>query len=167
MVKKENLKEKSNGSSHRVYLDEIDKKILTYIQNDGKASLRAISKAINSSISAVKNHLDRLKNIGVIKRTIAVVDCCKIGYLEMILLSIRVNSSVGIQEILDNLGKFEQINAIYQISGNYPIFCLAKCIEKEDEINLLENIKKTEGIEEIVTQIVLKRVKEDMRVKIP
>lgn len=167
MGKKENPKIISDDTSHKVYLDEIDKKILTYIQEDGKASLRTISKAIGSSISTVKNHLDRLNEVEVIQRTIAVVDCCKIGYLEMILISIRVNSSVGIQDILDDLEKIEEINAIYQVSGNYPIFCFAKCIEKEDEIILLENIKKTKGIEEVVTQIVLKREKEDMRVKIP
>ena len=161
-------KEIPNNNSHKkVQLDDIDKKILTYIQDDGKASLRTISKAINSSISTVKNHLDRLNDIEVIKRTIAVVDCCKIGYTEMILISIRVNSSVGIQEILDNLEKIEEINSIYHVSGNYPIFCFAKCVEKEDQINLLEEIKQTEGIEEAITQIVLKRIKEDMRVKIP
>ena len=157
----------SKHISHKVDLDEIDKKILTFIQEDGKASLRTISKAIKSSLSTVKNHLDRLNEIEVIKRTIAVVDCCKIGYTEMILISIRVNSSVGIQEILNNLEKIEQINAIYQVSGNYPIFCMAKCVEKEDQINLLEIIKKTDGIEEAVTQVVLNRIKEDMRVKIP
>ena len=167
MQKKENPTTVSNGISHKVNLDLVDKKILTLIQEDGKASLRTISKAINSSISTVKNHLDRLNEIEVIKRTIAVVDCCKIGYTEMILISIRVNSSVGIQEILDDLEKIEQINAIYHVSGNYPIFCFAKCVEKEDQINLLEEIKKTDGIDEAVTQIVLKRIKEDMRVKIP
>ncbi|QEE15319.1 Lrp/AsnC family transcriptional regulator [Promethearchaeum syntrophicum] len=167
MGKKEVMNNISNGTNHKAFLDEIDKKILTLIQEDGKASLRTISKTIGSSISTVKNHLDRLNEIEVIKRTIAVVDCCKIGYTEMILISIRVNSSVGIQEILDHLEEIEQINAIYQVSGNYPIFCFAKCVEKEDQINLLEDIKKTKGIDEAVTQIVLKRVKEDMRVKIP
>jgi len=166
MGKKENPNNKSNAHE-KVHLDKIDKKILTYIQDDGKASLRTISKVTGSSLSTVKNHLDRLNKIEVIKRTIAVIDCCKIGYTEMILISIRVNSSVGIQEILDNLEEIEQINSIYHVSGNYPIFCFAKCVEKEDQINLLEDIKKTKGIEEVVTQIVLKRIKEDMRVKIP
>lgn len=167
MGKKEITNIVSNGTHQKEFLDEIDKKILTFIQEDGKASLRTIAKAIGSSISTVKNHLDRLNKIEVIKRTIAVVDCCKIGYTEMILISIRVNSSVGIQEILNDLEEIEQINAIYHVSGNYPIFCFAKCVEKEDQINLLEVIKKTNGIDEAVTQIVLKRVKEDMRVKIP
>jgi len=166
MGKKENPNNNSNNHK-KVNLDEVDRKILTYIQDDGKASLRTLSKAIGSSISTVKNHLDRLNEVEVIKRTIAVVDCCKIGYTEMILISIRVNSSVGIQEILEKLEEIEQINSIYHISGNYPVFCFAKCVEKEDQINLLEEIKKTKGIEEVVTQIVLKRIKEDMRVRIP
>ena len=85
----------------------------------------------------------------------------------MILLFIKINSTVGIQETLCNLEQIEEINSVYQVSGSQPIFCTAKCIEKNDQINLLEKVKMIKGIEEITTHVVLQRVKEDMRVRIP
>ena len=147
-------------------IDEIDRKILRFIQKDGRASLRTISREIGSNVSTVKHHIDRLRNEEVILDYIAIVDCCKIGIHEMLLIFLRVNNKVGIQEIFKDLGDIPEINAIYQVSGNFPIFCLAKCIEKTDQIDLLEIIKKIPGVEEMSTQVVLQRFKEDMRVPI-
>ncbi|RLI64304.1 MAG: hypothetical protein DRO88_07700 [Promethearchaeia archaeon] len=150
-----------------VELTQLDKQILQILQENGKASLRSIAQKLNSSVSAVKNHVDKLTETGVIQSYTALIDCCKIGYKEMLLLFIRVSNSVPISEIFDKLAKIDKINAIYQISGTYAIFCMAKCVEKEDQILLLEVIKKIIGIEEIHTQVVLQRIKEDLRVKIP
>jgi DNA-binding Lrp family transcriptional regulator len=103
----------------------------------------------------------------VIKGTIAVVDCHKIGYTEMLLLFLRVNSTVKIDQILADLNEIEKINAIYQVTGNYPLFCMAKCIGKEDEMQVMEAIKAIPGIEEIITNIVLKCEKENLCLRIP
>lgn len=171
MAKPENdINEHMNHTA--VNLDPIDKKILELLQEDGKRSLQDIVELlekdhITSNISTVKRHIDRLKENGVIKDTIAVVDCCRVGYREMLILSLRVNTRVSMNHILEDLNKIKEINCIYQVSGNYPILVMAKCVEKENEIHLIEEIKKVDGVEEIITQVVLRRVKEDMRVKIP
>ena len=73
----------------------------------------------------------------------------------------------SLNEILQDLQNIPDLNVIYQISGDYPIFCMAKCLDKGDNIQLLENIKKVDGIEDISTQIVMQRIKEDLRVKVP
>ncbi len=153
---------------HEIYkLTDIDKDILKFLQKEGKASLRAISKEIHSNVSTVKKHLDDLLENEVILDFVARVNCCKIGYREMVLISVRVNNSVKIQKICEDLERINEINAIYQVSGPFPIFCFAKCVEKTDQIDLLERIKMVKGIEEISTQVVLQRIKEDMRVRIP
>lgn len=169
-MKTNGTKPAENGqktASHKVDIDDLDKSILRHLQEDGKASLRDLAEKLGSSVSTIKNHVDRLNDQGVIKHTIAVLDCCKVGYREMLLMSIRISTSRSIQEIFTDLEKIETINAIYQVSGAYPIFCMAKCVEKEDEISLLEMVKKVQGVEEIVTQIVLQRHKEDFRINIP
>ena len=155
------------GFKESINLDTIDKNILRQLQLDGTLSLRKLSKATGSSVTAVKNHLDQLKQKEVIKRTIAIIDCCKVGYHEMIIFTLRINAGVPIMDIFERLESIEEVNAIYQTSGNYPILCMAKCITKDNQINLLERVKEIDGIEEVITQIVMRRIKEDFRVIIP
>lgn len=168
-MNKSNFEETNSDhfSMETVDLDDIDKSILSELQKDGKLSLRDLSERIGKSVTAIKNHLDRLLEKKIIKDTIAVVDCCKIGYHEMLIISIRHNTRESIQKIFENLNAIEGINAIYQVTGQYPILCLAKCVSKMDQMNILEKIKGINGIEEVVTQVVMQRIKEDFRVKIP
>ena len=155
---------KLNGGS--CALDELDKEILRLLQKDGKASLRTLAKATGYSVSAIKNHLNHLTKEHVIKDIIAVIDCCKVGYQEMLLIFLRVNTNARIEKILDDLSKNEEINVVYQISGTNPIFCMAKCVEKEEQLELIEKIKEITGVEEVIIEVVMRRVKEDMRVRI-
>ena len=104
---------------------------------------------------------------GVIQHFIAVVDCNRIGYREMLHFYIQVMPSVKISSVIDDLKNISKINCIYHVSGDYPIFCIAKCVAKKDQISLLEEIKCINGIEKLTTQVVLERIKEDMRVTIP
>ena len=76
---------------------------------------------------------------------------------------IRVNSQASIVDVISNISKFTEINCLYQISGTYPLFAIAKCIEKKNQIELVEKVKSVPGVEEVRTEVVLNRIKEDMR----
>jgi DNA-binding Lrp family transcriptional regulator len=151
----------------RVALDDLDKKILRVIQDDAKASLRDIADKVNSNVSTVKNHYDRLMEKAVIKRYSAIIDCCKIGYTDMLIFYIRVNTSQPMQEILKQLSELHAINFLYQVSGDFPILGMAKCVNKDAQIDTLEQIKRIKGVEEVTTQVVMRRIKEDIRLEIP
>ena len=150
-----------------VELDCLDRKILTLLQDDAKMSLRTIAEITDHSASTIKSHIDALINQKVIENFIAVVNCNRIGYREMIHFYIQVLPVVKFQQIIDELLSIPELNAIYHLSGEYPIFCIAKCVEKKGQIALIEQIKSIHGIEKITTQIVIQRIKEDMRVSIP
>jgi Lrp/AsnC family transcriptional regulator for asnA, asnC and gidA len=150
-----------------IELDEIDKNILRILQADSKTSLRSIADKTKHSVSTIKSHIDRLVNECVIENFIAVVDCNRIGYREMLHFYIQIRPEVKINQVIEELTKIRKINCIYHVSGDYPIFCIAKCVAKKDQIELLEQIKSINGIEKLTTQVVLQRVKEDMRVSIP
>lgn len=154
--------------SHEPYdLDDIDRDILRHLQEYGRDSYRDIANKLKKSVSTVSKHIKNLEEHGVIKHYIAVVDCCKVGYKEMIMIFIKTDTSASIQDVLCSLESLPDINAVYQTTGSQPIFCIAKCLEKDDQIQLLEKIKRIKGISDFSTQVVLQRVKEDMRIKIP
>ena len=150
-----------------INLTSLDRKILMELQKDARHSLRTLSRLTESSVTAVKNHLKKLTDTGVIKYYAAVVECSKIGYKEMMIISLRLNTYAPVQDILIDLQAIDKINCIYQISGEFPILLVVKCISKSKQIEMIETIKRIKGIEEVKTEIVMDRIKEDVRLAIP
>jgi Lrp/AsnC family leucine-responsive transcriptional regulator len=162
-----NGKSKTAEMDGKFMLDDLDKKILRKLQDDGTMSLRKLAEEIGASVSTIKNHYDQLIANQIIKKTSALIDCCKIGYHDMLIFNIRVNNSVPMQAITDQLADISRINFIYQVSGTFPIMGMAKCLDKNAQIDLLETVKQIPGIEEVTTQVVLRRIKEDLVLEIP
>ena len=60
-------------------MDAIDSAILRLVQNDATLSLDDIASAVGASKTPVWNRLKRLKEEGIIRREVAIVDPDKIG----------------------------------------------------------------------------------------
>lgn len=167
MVVEEKLKGIVLKNQGHFLLDEIDKQILRKLQQDGTLSLRTLASEIGVSVSTIKNHFDTLHENGIIKKTMAIVDCTKIGYKDMLIFNARVNNTRSIADIITDIEKIDRIKFLYQISGAYPILGMAKCLDREEQISLVEDLKKIPGIEEIIPQVVLRKAKEDFTLYIP
>lgn len=150
-----------------VELDHIDKQILSILQDNAKESLRDIEKKINLSTTAIRSRIKRLKELKVIKQYLTLIDCKRIGYQEMMMASLRIISSIPIKEIKEEIEQMEKVRYAYIVTGEYPLFIMAKCLSHEDTITLLEELRNLPGVEEIKTQIVLDRIKEDPTIIIP
>ena len=147
-------------------LDSVDKQILELLQEDGKATIKEISLKTGKSQTAVR---ERIKNLekSLIKKYTAIIDCRKLGYREMVIASLRVNSSLPLEDIKKEIDKIEQIKYAYIVTGEYPIYLMFKCLDHEDAMLLIEKLRNLPGVEEVKTQIVLDRVKEDHTILIP
>jgi len=84
-----------------------------------------------------------------------------------ILSSLRVNSSYPLEDIKKKIEEMIKIKYAYIITGEYPIFIMAKCLDHSDSMELIEKLRNLPGVEEIKTQIVLDKIKEDPSVIIP
>nr|MDO8118177.1 hypothetical protein [Candidatus Sigynarchaeota archaeon] len=60
-----------------------------------------------------------------------------------------------------------QVRFTYITTGDYPVFVIAKCLDHRDTLVLIESLHNLEGVEEVKTQMVLDRIKEDPTVIIP
>ncbi len=150
-----------------IILDQISRDILINLQEDGRMSLRQLAEVTKTSLTSVQSRIKKLTDGGIIKRYQAILECSKLGYREMLMANCRVNSNIPIERVLQELEKISDIKMLYMTTGDYPVFIMAKCLSKDEQIALLERIRQTAGIEDIRTQIVMKKVKEDLRVKIP
>jgi DNA-binding Lrp family transcriptional regulator len=146
--------------------DKIDKQILDLLQKDAKLTIKEISDKVGKSQTAVRSRLQRLEK-DLIKKYVAIIDCRQLGYREMVMASIRVNASEPLEGIKKQIENMEKVKYAYVITGEYPLFIMAKCLNHEDSMGLIETLRNLPGVEEIKTQIVLDRIKEDHSIIIP
>jgi len=146
--------------------DHIDKRILEFLQEDSKITIREIAEKTEMSQTAIRTRIQKLED-NLIKKYMAIIDCKKLGYREMVMASLRVNSRRPIGQIKEEIEKMDKIKYAYIITGDYPIFVMAKCLDHEDSMQLIENLRNLPEVEEIKTQIVLDCIKEDHTIIIP
>jgi DNA-binding Lrp family transcriptional regulator len=147
-------------------IDNIDKQILELLQENAKLTIREIADRTDKSQTAVRSRIQRLER-ELIKKYIALIDCSKLGYREMVMASLRVNSRRPLEKIKEEIERMHRIKFAYIITGDYPIFIMAKCLDHEDSMDLIENLRNLPEVEEVKTQLVLDRIKEDPTIIIP
>ena len=152
--------------SEEVAFDSIDKQILELLQENAKYTIREISEKTNMSQTAIRTRIQKLEET-LIKKYMAIVDCSKLGYREMVLASLRVNSRRPITHIKEEIELMEKIRYAYVITGDFPIFVMAKCQNHNDSMEFIEQLRNLPEVEEVKTQIVLDRIKEDHTIIIP
>ncbi|MHA2430486.1 MAG: Lrp/AsnC family transcriptional regulator [Promethearchaeota archaeon] len=147
-------------------LDEIDKHILELLQEDAKLTIREIADKTNKSATAIRARIQRLEK-ELIKKYVALIDCRQLGYREMVMVSLRVNATKPLELIKNEIESMEKIKYAYVVTGEYPLFIMAKCLNHQDSMSLIEKLRNLPGVDEVKTEIVLDRIKEDHSIIIP
>ena len=157
-----------------IEVDEIDREILDLLQQDGKITINKIAEKVSEklglekpkSATAIRARVQKLEET-LIKKYTALIDCRQLGYREMVMASLRLNSQEPIEHVKTKIESIEKIKFGYVVTGEYPLFIMAKCLDHADSMNLIDQLRNLPGVEEVKTQIVLDRIKEDTTIIIP
>jgi len=139
-------------------IDDNDRKIIKILSQDARISLREIKKKVDLSPSSIRNRMERLENLGVIKRYTLDVDYRKIGYdiQVLALITSRPSESDTLCKILSN---YEEISEVYRTSGLFNFICMIR-VKDINELTkfITHELEKLNGIEKIETTFVLPHV---------
>ena len=147
-------------------VDETDKLILELLQEDAKLNIREIAEKTDKSPTSIRARIQRLEK-NLIKKYVALIDCRLLGYREMVMASLRVNATKPLELVKKEIETMEKIKYAYVVTGEYPLFIMAKCLNHQDSMGLIETLRNLPGVEEVKTEIVLDRIKEDHSIIIP
>ena len=153
-------------------VDAIDKQILELLQEDAKITINQIKMKIKENLeeeksqTAIRSRIQRLEK-DLIKKYVALIDCRQLGYREMVMASLRVNATKPLEDVKTQIEGMEKIKYAYVVTGEYPLFIMAKCLDHSDSMGLIEILRNLPGVEEVKTEIVLDRIKEDHSIIIP
>jgi len=147
-------------------IDETDKTILELLQEDAKITIKDIGIKTDKSPTAIRARIRRLEK-DLIKKYVALIDCRLLAYREMVMASLRVNATKPLEHVKQEIETMEKIKYAYVVTGEYPLFLMAKCLNHQDSMGLIETLRNLPGVEEVKTEIVLDRIKEDHSIIIP
>lgn len=135
-------------------LDELDKKILEALQKDGRMSYTEMAEMFNANVSTVSNHIQRLKDNGILK-VVGVVNPFKTGNPFVADIRLKVNLS-KLQSVINKLKNIKEVRFIAGITGSFNLVIEVYTSSNEELYQLIsETFGEIDGIEDIDTSVVL------------
>ena len=150
-------------------LDELDRKLLIELQDDGALTSDQLSERIGLSSSAISRRVRRLESEGVIERRIAVIDPAKAGHGALFIVGIEVERERPelVQRLRAWVRSEPSVQQTYYVTGtaDYVMLVTARDITAFDQL-MSEMMAANPNIRRFTTQVVMSTVKRGLFVPV-
>jgi Lrp/AsnC family leucine-responsive transcriptional regulator len=146
-------------------LDQIDLKILSILQVNGRCHLAEIAKEVDLSSPAVMERLKKLEAQGVIKGYQAVVDPKKVGKEVTAFIGVSVDHQRHINAFASYILRQRDVLECHHVTGEESFILKIKTGNTDSLEKLLAEIRSVEGVTGTITKVVLSSVKESQRLE--
>ena len=148
-------------------LDKLDYKILNILQEDNTIAIKDLAERIGLSFTPTYERVKSLKNNGIIKKYVAIVDREKVGYELVAYCNVAIkNKSVEIlRDFEEKLNKCPEIVEVVSVSGvyDYMIKIVTKNIKEYNDF-VEKTFTNYPHIGDYHSSIVLCTVKEETKI---
>lgn len=146
-------------------VDEKDLRILEVLQEEGNITFVDLGKRLGMSPSTVYIRVRRLKQLGLIKKVVSIIDYSRLGYKVKAFAFIKVDPR-RLEEVAKKLAALDNILQLQDVTGEPSL--LAQVIARDNEhlAEILDQIGKIDGVISTQTIIALRTLKESYRVKL-
>ena len=148
-------------------LDKLDYKILNILQEDNTIAIKDLAERIGLSFTPTYERVKSLKNNGIIKKYVAIVDREKVGYELVAYCNVTIkNKSVEIlRDFEEKLNKCPEIVEVVSVSGvyDYMIKIVTKNIKEYNDF-VEKTFTNYPHIGDNHSSIVLCTVKEETKI---
>lgn len=137
-------------------LDSLDKKLINILSQNGRISVRELSKSLEMSPPAVKKRYDRLFREGFIESTTIKVNLKKVGFNLSFLSMVKVSDANYSIEISKGIMRLDEVLSVDVITGEYDLI-FRGCVRDQDHLfELVSRVQSIPHVERLFTMIVLK-----------
>jgi Lrp/AsnC family transcriptional regulator for asnA, asnC and gidA len=98
-----------------VDVDDLDREIISLLQQDGRMSIQDIAKALSSTSSTVRKRIRRLEEANIM-RVVAVTDFSAAGYELLIAVGIQVENRRP-EDVGQELAKLPEVFSVNLVTG--------------------------------------------------
>jgi len=143
-------------------LDKTDERILKNLMVDARLSARQMALKLGMSTVTVLSRIKKLEKAKIIHGYTAIVDHEKLGYSLTAIIEI-VAKNDKIMDIEEEISKFENVCAVYDVTGSTDTVIIAKFKERNDLSKFVKGLASIPNVKNTITHVVLNTTKEDFR----
>ncbi len=142
------------------------KDVLRILEKDARAADKQIATMVGVSATEVSKAIRQAEKDKVILKYKTVVNWDKVEGVEQVwaLIEVRVKPEpeVGFDSIAERIALFDQVRSLFLASGTYDLLLIVVGKTNREIADFVsQNLSHIEGVQETVTQFVLKRYKDD------
>ena len=145
-------------------LDRADLRLLELLQQDGRATMQALSEAVHLSARATLNRVRRLESRGVLEGYRALIKRNALGEHISVFAEIGLKDQrqAAVQRFERRMAEAHEVVACWVVSGRYDYLVRVSCPTLDDYHRLINAWldEPALGVEKIVSNIELQTIKE-------
>jgi Lrp/AsnC family transcriptional regulator for asnA, asnC and gidA len=144
---------RGRASAAEVTLDEVSKRIIEQLQQDGRRSYTAIGKAVGLSEAGVRQRVQRLVNSGVIQ-IVAVTDPMTLGFHRQTMIGIKCGGDL--EQVADQLAEIDELAYVVITSGSLDLLAEVVCEDDDHLLEILGQVREIPAVTSTETFVYLK-----------
>lgn len=134
-------------------MDEVDRHLLTLLQEDASRPYAALGQAVGLSAGATHERVRKLRERGVIRRTAVDVDPAAIG--RGVLAFVMVDSTKWVGDSGDQFSAIPEIQEAHVIAGSASVLVKVRTSTTEQLQDVLRRLYAIEGVSGTQATVVL------------
>jgi Lrp/AsnC family transcriptional regulator for asnA, asnC and gidA len=146
------------GSARGTALDDLDKRIIEQLQQDGRLPYTKLAAAVGLSEAAVRQRVQRLLDSEVMQ-IVAVTDPLTIGFRRMAMIGLRTEGDT--RAIAAEIAAMPEVDYVVATSGTFDLLMEVVCEDDEHLLSLLnDKVRSTPGVRSTETFMYLRLYKQ-------
>ncbi len=136
-------------------LDEIDRKIISYLQYDGRMAFTAIASELDITEATVRRRVKQLCDSGKLQ-IVAIIEPQELGWNEAAMIGISVKAN-RISAVADEIAQLPEVTYLFQAAGEFDLFAEVYCKDREHFVSFLnDRLQQIPDIERTQSFMILK-----------
>ena len=141
-------------------LDDVDRKILRELQNDGRASFRDVSARISVSTPTVSSRVQAMVDVGLLRGYSTMLDAEMLGQVSVVLL--LESKPADLDKVVEKIKDQELVRQIYVLSDS-RVMCILSFYNQIKYQRFLESLASVPEITRMDNSMVMRVPKESPR----
>jgi len=139
-------------------VDDVGKRLIEELQQDGRRSYAALAKTVGLSEAAVRQRVQRMVDSGLMQ-VVAVTDPLQVGFHRQAMIGLRVEGDLV--RVADELAKIDEVDYVVITAGSFDILLELVCEDDDHLLRVLsERVRVLPGVRDTETFVYLKLAKQ-------